>query len=419
VDSKQSEKEYLRRTSAGEWERLKPFSPPGTDTVADSAALIQDFAAAIAHLPPKPTDLILDIGAGACWCSDWLQRLNLQTVAVDISWDMLRLGRTRFRDPAAAFFVTGDLEYLPFASASFDKAYCLSAIHHVPSIRRAVVEIHRVLKPEGAAVFSEPGVGHADKPGSISAMRDFGVLEQDIVISEFMDACHAAGFADVRLKPLSYTLPAIDLTAAQWDAWRRLARTKRPRRAGRKLWRALLELAGVGKQDELIEETLAMMLVRVLRSAMEDHPVVVASRSPLPAVAATRPYSADVELLAAPGMVLPGAPVALRIRIKNTGGLSWETAERAGGGQVRIGVQLMDANQRLVDREFHRASLPSPLPPGAQAECELTCSAPSAPGTYHLKIDLVAEGVTWFEPVGSRAVMQRFVVTTAASSARR
>ena len=112
ADSKQSEKEYLRRTSGGAWERLKPFSPPGTSTLGDSAALIQDFAAALRHLPPSPDDLILDLGAGACWCSDWLQRLNLRTVAVDISVDMLSLGRTRLTGPRP-WVVAGDLEQLP------------------------------------------------------------------------------------------------------------------------------------------------------------------------------------------------------------------------------------------------------------------------------------------------------------------
>ena len=29
TDSKQSEKDYLRRAAGGEWEALKPFPPPG------------------------------------------------------------------------------------------------------------------------------------------------------------------------------------------------------------------------------------------------------------------------------------------------------------------------------------------------------------------------------------------------------
>jgi hypothetical protein len=31
-------------------------------------------------------------------------------------------------------------------------------------------------------------------------------------------------------------------------------------------------------------------------------------------------------------------------------------------------------------------------------------------GTYYLKVDLVAEGVTWFEPTGSPAAIHRLVV---------
>jgi ubiquinone/menaquinone biosynthesis C-methylase UbiE len=397
--SKQSEKEYLKRAAAGVWERLKPFSPPGTDTVQESASLMLDFAAAITHLPPSPSDLILDLGAGACWCSDWLQRLNLQTVSVDISSDMLQLGRSRLPDPAGARLVAGDLEHLPFAPESFDKAYCLSAIHHVPDIPRALHEIHRVLKPHGAVLFSEPGIGHADKPASVAAMRDFGVLEQDIVVSRFMRACVEAGFADVRLKPLSYANPALDLTREDWEAWRVLAASKRPARAARKLWRALLEMAGLGKRDALFEEAFAMRLVRVLKGAMEDHPVIVASRAPL-GTGGPRRYDARVQLLAAPSAVRHGEVMHLRVRVANRGTVEWQTSESPEGGYARLGVQLLDADRRLVNRDFHRVPLGSAMPPGAERELEFACPAPPARGQSYLKLDLVVEGVTWMEVEG-------------------
>ena len=409
--SKQFEKEYLRRTAAGEWERLKPFSPPGTDTVAESASLMQDFAAAITQLPPKPSDLILDLGAGACWCSDWLQRLNLRTVAVDISWDMLRLGRERLPHPDRAALVTGDLEFLPFASGTFDKAYCLSAIHHIPDIDAALGQIHRVLKDDGAALFSEPGVGHADRPASVSAMRDFGVLEQDIVVSEFIGACQAAGFSDVRLRPLSYVNPAIELTVQQWEAWRRHSRTRRPVRAAKKVWRALLEMAGAGKQDQLFEDTLAIAVVRVLKHLMEDHPVVVASKASLGPVIGPALHLARVRLLSAPSHARPGATIPLRVRLVNTGAVGWDTAPLPGSGQVRLGVQLLDAEHRLVNRDHHREALSGPVHPGQTIEHEFTCPAPPTPGVHHLKIDLVAEGITWFEPGGSEVAVMRIVVT--------
>jgi ubiquinone/menaquinone biosynthesis C-methylase UbiE len=407
--SKQSEKEYLRRTAAGSWERLKPFSPPGTDTIAESASLMQDFAAAITHLRPSPSDLILDLGAGACWCSDWLQRLNLRTVSIDISWDMLRLGRSRLPHPDTAQLVAGDLEYLPFRDGAFDKAYCLSAIHHVPDLTRALGEIHRVLKPDGAALFSEPGVGHADKPASVAAMRDFGVLEQDIVIAEFMDGCRTAGFEDVRLKPLSYANPAIDLTPEQWESWRQLARSKRPARAARKMWRALLELAGAGKRGALFEEAVAMTVVRVLRGAMEDHPVIVASRTRLGAEGPPR-HLARMQLLSAPSTVEADAPMRMRLRLANNGAMTWTTAMEAGAAHVRLGVQLLDANHRLVNRDFFRQPLPRPIAPGEQVECDFLCPGPPSAGVHYFKFDLVLEGVTWFEVGGSQVVVHRVEV---------
>ena len=134
-NTKQAEKEYLARTGSSAWEQSKPFSPPGLDTLAESARMLHDFAAAMLALEPAPGDLILDLGAGACWCSDLLGRLNRPAIAVDISWDMLRAGRSR---PGADIrAVTGDLEALPFRSGAFQKAVCLSAVHHVPDIRES------------------------------------------------------------------------------------------------------------------------------------------------------------------------------------------------------------------------------------------------------------------------------------------
>src|SRR5688500_4577804 len=109
ADTKQAEKEYLSRTGTSEWERVKPFSHAGADTLIESARLLQDFATAMLALRPAPTDLILDLGAGGCWCSDLLRRLNRRAVAVDISWDMLRAGRSR---PAGSSLLAavGDME---------------------------------------------------------------------------------------------------------------------------------------------------------------------------------------------------------------------------------------------------------------------------------------------------------------------
>src|SRR5262245_53022715 len=94
-DTKQAEKEYLERAGSSDWERVKPFSPPGSETLDESARLLHDFAVAMLTLRPEPDERILDLGAGGCWCADLLTRLNRQAIAVDISLDMLRAGRSR------------------------------------------------------------------------------------------------------------------------------------------------------------------------------------------------------------------------------------------------------------------------------------------------------------------------------------
>jgi ubiquinone/menaquinone biosynthesis C-methylase UbiE len=408
-DTKQFEKDYLRRTSAGTWETHKPFSPPGTNTLADSSPLIQDFAMAITHLPPEPADLILDLGAGACWNSDWLQRLNFTTVAVDISHDMLALGRQRLPNPDAARLVTGDLENLPFAAASFDKAYCLSAIHHVPNIPASLREIARVLKDDGAVFFSEPGLGHADTPAAVAAMQDFGVLEQDIVAAEFLGWCRDAGFQDVQLKPISYVIPRIGLSADEWIAWQRLARTKRPVRGLQRMWQGVLEVFGLGKKSVLLEETLAISLVRLLEGAMRDHPVIVARKS-VNGHRDTDTHLARIVMRNVAATVAPGTGVSMSVQITNTGLSTWRTDEGGGAGFVRLGIQLLDAEKRLVDRDFHRVSIGPPLAPGESRDLTFVCPPLMEAGRFHVKGDMVIEGVTWLEPRGSRTVLAEVMV---------
>jgi hypothetical protein len=72
---------------------------------------------------------------------------------------------------------------------------------------------------------------------------------------------------------------------------------------------------------------------------------------------------------------------------------------------VRIGIQVLDADGKLLNRDHQRHSLPQPMPHSATVTVTVPCAAPAAPGRYRLKIDLVKEGVTWFEPTGSPAAV--------------
>jgi ubiquinone/menaquinone biosynthesis C-methylase UbiE len=409
-DSKQAEKTYLSRTGGGVWEREKPFPPSGTDLFDESVELLNDFVVAMRLLRPSADDRILDLGAGGGWCSDLLQRLNRRTIAVDISLEMLRVCRER-PTPRPIRAVAGDFERLPFADGSFEKAVCLSAIHHAPDMAQAVREIHRVLTADGVAVFSEPGIGHAGKPWSVSASRDFGVLEQDVRIEPFIEQCRAAGFRHAAVCPIAYVIPEFELSLEEWRSWTRLPRTKRPYRALEKMMRAALEFVGAGKESVLFEEAYAMRLVRLLQVPVEEHPFFIAAKSDrrrtYPAT-----YRATLVVASLPARARPRETVPVAVTVTNAGTASWHALPDPATGtrHVRVGVQLLDADSRVIDKDFARLDLPHEVAPGDRCNVSGTFEAPSAAGDYGLKIDLVAEGVTWFEPAGTVAEARPFRV---------
>lgn len=407
-DSKQAEKQYLSRTGGSAWEREKPFSPPGDDTLEDSLDLLHDFAVAAKLLHPAPGDRIIDLGAGGGWCSDLLQRLNRRPIAVDISLEMLRVSRERTAG-APIKAVAGDFERLPFLDGSFDKALCLSALHHVPDMKAGVFEISRVLTATGVAVFSEPGAGHAAVPASITATQDYGVLEQEVLIEPFIEICRAAGFRHVRVCPIAYVIPEFELSLDEWRAWKRLPRTKRPLRAMEKMWRAMLEFAGAGKGSLLFEEAFAMRLVRLFQQPVEEHPFILACKGDEPSRLRST-FRAALEITSLPAEAHRGETVVAAVTVTNTGTAIWR-ARPDGSGHVRLGTQLLDAASRVIGRDFARCDLDVDVAPGESRNLRATFNAPADAGDYGLKFDLVVEGVTWFEPAGTKVAVRPFRVT--------
>jgi hypothetical protein len=273
----------------------------------------------------------------------------------------------------------------------------------------AIREVGRVLTDDGVALFSEPGLGHREAAVSTAAMRDFGVLEQDVLIADFARAARDAGFRDVRIKTLSYTIPEFDLTPEEWHAWSRLAASKRPVRALEKIIRGIAEFLGLGKRGVLFEEAFGMSLVRTLRHAMEDHPIIVASKAPLDSLRTPERRLARIEVDVGDRMQRGGI-VPVRASVTNRGSATWPAVSRSGTGHVRLGIQLLDEAGRLLARDYHRIALPRDVAPGGSIDVSFTCLAPDAPGTYLLKFDLVVEGVIWFEAAGSPIVTTRMTV---------
>ncbi len=95
---------------------------------------------------------LLEIGCGMG--TDLLQfsRGGARCVGVDLTPRSVEITRHRFRLYGAdGAFMISDGEHLPFRNASFDVVYSNGVLHHTPDTAGAIREVHRVLRPGGAA----------------------------------------------------------------------------------------------------------------------------------------------------------------------------------------------------------------------------------------------------------------------------
>ena len=94
-------------------------------------------------LGPTPVST-LEVGCGTGHWLAFLNRPNL--VGVEPSGPMI--ARARATAPATAL-ARGRAEDLPFGDATFDRVFCVNALHHFADRSRFFAEARRVLKPGG------------------------------------------------------------------------------------------------------------------------------------------------------------------------------------------------------------------------------------------------------------------------------
>jgi SAM-dependent methyltransferase len=102
-------------------------------------------------------DRSLEIGAGTGYFSLNLLQAGVvaEATCTDISPGMVAtLGHNAERLGLDVKAARADAESLPFADSSFDLVLGHAVLHHLPNLRRAFAEFHRVLRPGGRIVFA-------------------------------------------------------------------------------------------------------------------------------------------------------------------------------------------------------------------------------------------------------------------------
>ncbi len=94
-----------------------------------------------------------------------------------------------------------------------------------------------------------------------------------------------------------------------------------------------------------------------------------------------------------------GEPLTLTLRLTNVGRRSWSSSDPH---PVFLSYHLLDAKRRIIRFENERFPLPAKVRPGETIPMVLRTTAPLEQGRYHLELDLVREGVSWFRDHGSK-----------------
>jgi ubiquinone/menaquinone biosynthesis C-methylase UbiE len=96
---------------------------------------------------------VADLGCGSGVFTSLLSRNSYNSIGLDLSPRLIALGRSKYPDIE---LIEGDVEALPFESASFDSVLLGGVLHHFPDRSRCITEIFRVLKPRASFMALDP-----------------------------------------------------------------------------------------------------------------------------------------------------------------------------------------------------------------------------------------------------------------------
>ncbi|MFQ5553028.1 MAG: methyltransferase domain-containing protein [Thermoplasmata archaeon] len=144
----------------------------------------------------RPGMEVLDVGCGTGFLSEGILKVTPSVWGLDITPEQLRRAARKLPIP----LVRGDAENLPFQAASFDAVLSSGSIEYWPDPKRALREMHRVLRPRGFALVGGP-TRPRDRLYRLLADNMMLFYEEDEAIEMFSQA----GFRHIRV---GYTGPS-------------------------------------------------------------------------------------------------------------------------------------------------------------------------------------------------------------------
>ena len=352
----------------------KPFA-----FMHEAPEMLQNMGLLLSGLHLGKTMTVLDFGAGTCWLSRYLNQLQCRTISCDVSETALEIGKDLFKkypiignlvaEPVFLHFTGHQLE-LP--DKSIDRIVCFDALHHIPNLAEVFRELARVLKNGGIAGFSEPGRNHSQTPQSQYEMKNHKALENDINVDEIFSIAQKAGFTDFSCKVLCN----MELSLNQYDL---LFKEEDKKALKDDIWNNI--------HDTMFNRNIFFLYKGKFIPDSRSHIGLAHS----------------IEIKKENYSVKRGRKLKLSFKISNTGEAKWLNTGLANIGIVRLASHLYDSDKNLISVDFSRDDLPKSVMPGETISHKIFLELPGR-GSYRLVFDMVSDGVTWFENVGSKPV---------------
>ncbi len=287
--------------------------------------------------------------------------------------------------------IVGDAEHLPLGNASVDVVVSNAVLEHVKDLKETLREIDRVLKPGGLVYIEIPFAQHYHTHDAYGVrFEDYRRLTKAGLAAAF-DFC----------TPLDVGV-CVGPTSALFQIVFSFLRDLSPRPLYRRVVDFLYRLIGnpcVQLDAHLSEAVIERSVIPsgiYYFGRKRDGKTLRLDELPQPNSQFPRDAAARIVL---------GQRTAkhLDVHILNTGQTTWLRAAELGWGTVRVGLQRVTENR--VERDFKRLDLPRDIGPGER--CEMRIDLGEFEHADAIKVDLVIEGIAWFEDRGSRPLSVR------------
>ena len=165
----------------------------------------------------KPGDCVLEVGCGTGTLTLAAKRQagpSGKVFGIDIIPGMIELcQRKAAQANADVTFQLGSMDDIPFPANQFDVVMASFMIFHMSEVvrRKGIIEIYRVLKPQGRLLVLDLALPPQPLPRVIAQVLFGGMLQHDL--QELLPLMGTSGFSDVEIAQAKFRVLGLSILA--------------------------------------------------------------------------------------------------------------------------------------------------------------------------------------------------------------